>query len=199
MPYTTEKWDEDNYVREICDLKSDFDLIVVCVNPSCEEKKHWITSFEKCGIPCVIGAKIDDKNALIRMHRIFQHFEFMTTNSIGSHVAYAAYSGCKVSIYGTFEEYSEEDVKNNPLYLAYPHVMKHNLTCSTKEIVKSEFPFLFVHPKMADCAVDWANEQLGESNRLGFFSLASQLGWLPHQQAYHWLAKIYAKIREFFK
>ena len=196
LPYTTEKWDEEGYVKEICELKSDFDLIVACIHPSCAEKKAWVRQFESYGIQCITGAEMHDKNALVRMHRIFQHFEFMTTNCIGSHVAYAAYSGCKISIYGKFAEFSKDDLKNDVLYLTYPHVMEHNLFSSTKQTVHEKFPFLFVHPSNAVEAISWASDELGEANKLVFYKLASQLGWLPHQQAYHWSIKIYSKLQK---
>lgn len=196
LPYTTETWDEETYVKEINQLRSDFDLIVACIHPSCAEKNSWIRYFKSYGIPYITGAEMHDKNALVRMHRIFQHFEYMTTNSIGSHIAYAAYSGCKVSIFGKFAEFSKEDVENDVLYITYPHVMEHNLFCSTKHSVNKKFPFLFVHPKKARDGIGWAAEQLGESNKLTFYKLANQLGWLPHQQAYHWIVKAYLKLKK---
>lgn len=198
LPYTTEQWDEEVYVKQIADLKNDFDSIVACVHPSCAEKNNWIVHFERYDIPWITGADMRDKNALIRMHRIFQSFDYMTTNCIGSHVAYAAYSGCKVSIYGNFAEFSKEDVKDDVLYVNYPHVMDHNLQCSTKQAIYNKFPFLFVHPKMASQHKEWAFEQLGAINKVSNFELAWQLGWLPPQQLYYWAAKIYKKLKKEF-
>ena len=194
LPYTTEKWDEEDYVNEIVQLKGDFDLIVACIHPSCVSKGAWTGVFNKHGIPWISGAEMHDKYALVRMHRIFQSFEFMTTNCIGSHVAYAAYSGCKVSIYGRFAEFGKEDVKDDVLYMTYPFVMEHNLENSTKQSIYRKFPFLFVHPTKALECVNWASDQLGEGNKISYYQLAVQLGWLPHQQMYHWTRKIYFKL-----
>ncbi len=198
LPYTTERWDEEAYVKQICDLKSDFDFIVACIHPSCTEKKSWIGHFENYQIPWVKGAEMHDKYALIRMHRMFQHFEYMTTNSKGSHIAYAAYSGCKVSIYGNYAEFSKEDVKDDVLYTSYPHIMEYNLRGATREAMAKRFPFLFVHPKEACEMTGWAAEQLGANNQKSICQLANLLGWMPHQQIYFWGLKVYFKIRNEF-
>lgn len=196
LPYTTEKWDEEVYIKQIDNLKDKFDYIVACIHPSCAEKNSWIVNLEKYKIPWVVGADMRDKNALIRMRRIFRSFEYMTTNCIGSHVAYAAYSGCKVSIFGNYAEFTSEDVKGDILYMKYPHVMEHNLRCSTKKSISKKFPFLFAHPKAAVQHVEWGSKQLGAECRSGNVLLAWHLGWFPHQQAYFWGVKIFRKIKK---
>jgi hypothetical protein len=194
LSYTTEKFDEAKYVQVINELKKDFKDVVVCIHPSCIDKNHWVKSFNKIGIPFIVGANLADKNSLIRMHRIFQHFEFVTTNKIGSHVAYAAYSGCKVSIYGDYEEFKDDDLKNDLLYKAYPHVLKHNLHSGSEKKIREKYHFLFTHPKDAIDLIDWAAIELGEKYRLPLYKLPYHLGWLPHQQLYHWLIKIIFKL-----
>jgi hypothetical protein len=194
LPYTNEKWNEEAYAKQIYSLKNEFDFIVACIHPSCAEKKSWIRQFENHEIPWVTGAEMHDKNALIRMHRMFQNFEYMTTNSKGSHIAYAAYSGCKVSIYGNYAEFTKEDVKEDVLYIEHPHIMEYNLRGATREAMAKRFPFLFVHPKKACEKIDWAAEQLGKDNQKSVYQLAYLLGWLPHQQIYFWAMKIYFKL-----
>lgn len=198
LPYTTESWNEEDYVKQVADLRNDFDSIVACIHSSCVEKKKWVAHFEKNNIPWIVGADMRDKNALIRMNRIFRSFEYMTTNCIGSHIAYAAYSGCRVSIYGNYAEFSEEDVKNDDLYINYPHIMKHNLFCSTKNAISNKFPFLFVHPKLASPQRDWAFEQLGATNKVRMVELAWHLRWFPHHQFYFWTSRILRKLKKEF-
>ncbi len=198
MSYTEEEWDEETYVKQIHCLRDDFDIIVACVHSSCADKNKWVVFFEKYGIPWITGADMHDKNALIRMQRIFKSFEYMTTNCIGSHVAYAAYSGCKVSIYGDYMEFSKEDVKEDVLYMNFPHVMEHNLHGASKEVVSKKFPFLFVHPKIACDWQNWAADQLGANNKKTYFQLANHIGWLPLQQVFFWSFKIYFKMKKEF-
>jgi len=199
LPTTNHLWDEDTYAQKINELKSDFDLIVVCLYYSCIEKNLWIEAFEKYDIPWVAGANSLDKNALIRMNRLFKSFEYMTTNSIGSHIVYAAYCGCKVSIYGSYAEYSEKDYKDDTLYKKYPYLLKHNLRYSSEESVKTHFSYLFSYPSQAKKRVEWAEEQLGKVNKVTLTELAILLGWLPSDQFILYAKKIYFKIRKKIK
>lgn len=199
LDFTNEIWDESSYVELINNLKDDFDCIVVCLNESCVNKNNWTEQFDKHSIPWIVGAAMDDKNALVRMSRIFKSFEYMTTNAIGSHVAYAAYSGCKVSIYGPLAEWKKEYVENDELYRMYPRVMNHNLSNSTEDFISKKFPFLFIHPKKAVMNDDWANFELGREHKKSYFELSVILGWLPHQQLYFLIIRIYMKIKKELK
>ncbi len=42
---------------------------------------------------------------LRRLRRLFGRFEFVTTNGFGSHIAYAAAAGAKVSVFGPYAEF----------------------------------------------------------------------------------------------
>jgi hypothetical protein len=191
-------WDEDTYAQQINELKSDFDLIVVCLYHACIEKNLWVEAFQKYDIPWILGANSLDRNSLIRMNRLFRSFEFMTTNAIGSHIVYAAYRGCKVSIYGAYSEYSEEDFKDDTLYNKYPFLLKHNLEYSSEKSVKSHYPFLFTHPLHAKSRVEWAGKELGKAYKVSHWKLAKHLGWLPWSQFAFYGEKVYIKIKKYF-
>jgi hypothetical protein len=177
LPYTNHAWSEELYTDQIAALADDFDTIVACLHHSCVQKKLWIDAFEKHGIPWIIGADSTDKNALLRMHRIFLSFEYMTTNAIGSHIVYAAYCGCKVSVYGTYQEYTEEDYKHDTAYQKFPFLLKHNLASSTEKSIREAYPFLFSYPAEATPRREWAGEQMGDSNRVAAEEIAKWLGW----------------------
>ena len=196
LDFSNESWDEKTYAKEINSLKGDFSQIVVCVHSSCLDKDNWTEAFEKYEIPWLVGAAMDDKHALVRMNRIFKSFEYMTTNCIGSHVAYAAYSGCKVSIFGQYANWKKEYVEDDPLYRIYPHVMTHNLSNSSEKFISRKYPFLFVHPKKASINAEWASYELGSVYKKTYFEIAVILGWLPHQQLYILSLRIYYKIKK---
>lgn len=177
LSYSNENWDEDSYAKQINDLKDQFDLIVVCLHQICIEKKLWVAAFKKYDIPYIIGAKADDKNSLIRMYKIFNSFEFMTTNQIGSHVAYASYCGCKVSIYGDYAEYSKDDFIDDPYYKRFPSNLESDLLYSSKKYLESSFPFLFSSPIDAKKRISWAEGQLGKENKTTARTLAKLFGW----------------------
>ncbi len=178
LSYSHENWDEDSYAKQINNLKDQFDLIVVCLHQICIEKKLWIDAFEKYDIPWIIGARADDSNSLERMYKIFNSFEFMTTNILGSHVVYAAYCGCRVSIYGDYAEYSEADFRDDPYYIRFPSLLESDLQYFSKRYIKTSFPFLFSSPIDAKKRIKWAEGQLGKANKVTFYTLAKLFGWI---------------------
>ena len=128
------------------------------------------------------------------MYRLFKSFEFMTTNAIGSHVVYAAYCGCKVSIFGDYAEYSSEDYKDDPFYNRFPFLLEHNLKYSSKKSIENLFPYLFSHPKEARIRIKWAEEELGKANKVSFEELGKLLGWNWQGQIAFFTRRIYLKV-----
>lgn len=193
---SNESWNEKTYVKQISELKQDFDYVVACIHHSCVTKGNWVNEFKKHDIPFIIGAQMDDRNALIRMHRLFSAFEYMTTNIMGSHVVYASYSGCKVSIYGDYAEWKHEDLKEDVLFIEYPFVFDHVIHCSSKAYVQEKFNYLLANPKDAKDRIEWAKKELGYENIKSYLYLAWLFGWMPHQQLYFWSIKIFLKIKK---
>ncbi len=198
LPYTNHSWDEEGYAKHIKALKDKFDLIVVCLHQSCVESGLWVNTFKKYDIPWIIGADALDKNALIRMYRIFNSFEFMTTNAIGSHVVYAAYCGCRVSIYGEYTEFSKEDYADTPIYRQFPFLLEYNLRHSSYQYINKAFFFLFSSPEKAEVRIEWAEDQLGKSNKVTFKELPTLLGWRLYDQTIFFIEKVYFRIRKGF-
>ena len=51
-------------------------------------------------IPWITGAWLNDINALQRIRNLFSQFDYLITNSVGSHIPYAGYCGCKILMLG---------------------------------------------------------------------------------------------------
>jgi len=175
LPQVDIRSPEKEYIDYISDFKTKFSKIVFCLHQSCVENNHWISNLEKANIPWVIGASADDKNSLFRMQTLFRSFEYMTTNNIGSHVLYASYCGCKVSIAGPETEMKREYFKNDEVYKKYPYLLDVNLS-SMKNALK-QFPFLFVNPDQAINYKKWANEEIGVKYRKDEHELRKLFGW----------------------
>ena len=144
LSYTDHRYDQKTYVEQIARLKPHFSTIVACVHSSCFSKGYWVPEFEKHGIPCIRGADTYDKNALLRLNCIFKSFGYMTTNTIGSHFAYAAYSGCKVSIYGDFFSPSKDDYRNDPFYKENPELLRFWIEKSQESVIQKQYPEFFL-------------------------------------------------------
>jgi len=51
---------------------------------------YWVDAVDRAGIRWVTGALSNDANILMRVHKILQSFEYLTTNNAASHIPYAA-------------------------------------------------------------------------------------------------------------
>lgn len=177
LPYTEHGWDADGYVAAVQALRPQFSKIVACISYSCVQKKYWTAAFERAGIPWIVGASTGDRNSLTRMAVIFRSFEYMTTNCIGSHVAYAAYSGCKLSMYGPWATYREEDFKNEKFYVRFPDLLHPQLQASSEERVRREYPQFFVDPWKGVTGQDWGAKALGSQYKRTPVEIARLLRW----------------------
>jgi hypothetical protein len=182
LEYTDHTWNRQAYVNEISALKPYFDPIVACVHSSCVAKGYWVDEFQKAGIAWITGADVNDKNALLRIQCIFKSFEYMTTNTIGSHLAYAAYSGCKPSIYGDYVSHSSGDFKHDPFYLDHPELVEYVVSNSAEEKIRTQYPHLFKHPTDARECNEWGAEMVGEKNKKTPEEISKLLGWNINRQ-----------------
>jgi hypothetical protein len=127
---------------------------------------------------------------------LFNQFEFVTTNSIGSHVAYAAYAGAKVSLYGQYQHLDARSLKDDELYKAHPEILNFVVEHSSEVSVKERYGFLFCeHPAHAITSIDSAEGWLGYQNMKEPAKVAGLLNWWPHQQLFQFSRKAFKKIK----
>jgi hypothetical protein len=177
LEYTRHEWKFDAFAQRIQEISDQFSEVVCCVHPACQTNGYWKPNFERLGIPCVMGADVFDRNGLVRIKTLMNQFEFMTTNVLGSHVVYAAAAGVKVSIFGDYAEYREEDYQSTEFYQLHPHVLRPVLDLFSESHVRSQYPSLFCDPIKAQFAKAWADTELGLENRLSPQKLRQLLGW----------------------
>ena len=167
-----------NYSKRIYEMQDHFETIAVCLSASCVETGNWIEEFEALGIPWVMGASIYDRNALPRMKYIFSSFDCVTSNTIGSHLAYAAFCGCRVSICGWQDLYTKELLQDEPHFRKYPDVLIKTLSFMRESSLRERYPDLFrAHPQDAQTQQEWASDQLGCKFRRSSKELANLFGW----------------------
>jgi FkbM family methyltransferase len=130
--------------------------------------------FKKRGFPIVQGALYTDRNALARLQRLFSSFEYVTTNAIGSHVAYAAYWGAKVSFYGSYAETKDANYNNVAEYQPY---MRQWEWARSEQTVRQYYPELFCHPLEAKQRIDLGRYEVGFDNKVTPAELRSLFGW----------------------
>ena len=171
------------FVEYMGGLVSDFSEVYCCLYDQESEVKNpaLIKMCRQLGIGIVRGARGDDMNSLYRLRAIYDHFDFVVTNSLGSHVVYASYCSCRVSVLERF--YMDWNV-GTELYES-PRLA----TLTDINNVKRWYPHFFVdHPSSANNAKEWAAGEIGAASLLSNEEIHDVLGW-------SFLSKIKAVMR----
>lgn len=166
LDHTTLDIDFESYIDSIVSVSDKFSNIVACIHPSCIKKSYWVDSFIERGISVISGAHIADQNSLLRMAVLFSKFEFVTSNGLGSHLAYSAFFGAKPSIYGHLVKYETKNIHNEGIYKNCPEltpILRQKLTAEYK---KKIFSCFYCMPWEAEECIEWAEFQLGKKHKL---------------------------------
>jgi hypothetical protein len=166
-----------DYLDYMADLRRDFEVVAACIHPHDCKSGMWPQQLSKLGIPWTTGASVDDRNALYRMRAIFDLFEGMTTNAIGSHLVYAAFCGCKVSVSGPFHTWDAETFKNDQWYVDKQELLEYGIELSKEINARHTYGHLFRKPSLADSHVAWAEQELGVKHRKNSNQLTRLFGW----------------------
>ena len=169
----------DNYVGEIASIKGKFSLVAACVSATCIAKGFWAPQFEAKGIQVIRGADISDANALRRMRALFESFEFVTTNSYGSHLYYAVYFGARVSIWGEPAMLYRENVLKDDPWAAFPGAVDRLFSEETEQKAEEYLGPLRVDPWIGVQDVNRGRWMLGHDHKLSPFELRACFGWTP--------------------
>jgi hypothetical protein len=169
----------EQYVREIGSIRDKFDLVAACVSANCIAKGLWTSEFAEQGIPVIRGAGIPDLNALKRMRALFDTFEYMTTDSYGSHVYYALFFGAKVSIWGTATPVPRENVLSDGAWTPYPEAVDKLFTEEIEREAEAYLGPLRVDPWIGVQNVDIAKPMVGHDSKLSPDEMRAAFGWTP--------------------
>lgn len=117
-------------------------------------------NWERAGYSVIRGAQYEDVTSLVRVADVFHSFDFVTTNGIGSHIAYASASGCKVSIGGP-----QVALVDGP---QWPSIYRHrpDIREKTEKAVESVLDSLealefYGDPFNARDRLTWGSQQVG--------------------------------------
>ena len=133
-------------------------VLMNCDDIAAGRNKEW----EVNGFQVILGGCEPDSDSIPRLVKIFKSFDIFTTNDFGSPIAYAAASGCRVSVWGP---QSSVDVvkmflggtlyRNRPdLALAGPKWFD-----IANEMLKQQR--LYRRPKEAKEAKEWGEREIG--------------------------------------
>lgn len=172
---TTNQFEYMDYLES---LKPDFEQIYVSIF-SIDFRGPMHHAAEKRGLTVIQGARPDDGNSLLRMRALFDSFEYVTTNVMGSHMLYALYGGCKFSFSGPMYSYDEATylANGNP----HGHSAKYIETLlwlQSEDYLRSRFEKFFVkHPSQGFQDKSFAITEIGERYRMSPKKIGEVLGW----------------------
>lgn len=162
------------YVEAILDIRDRFSEVTLCVTERDYCRGEWRHVFQDAGIPVIIGSTHYDRNPLLRMKEILSRFEFVTTNAFGSHIAYAAHCGAKVSVFGPYCEWRRK--KSTHAVQMFPELADTLVDLQSEKVLRKHFPFLFRHPAEAEQMIAWGGHEIGVDTRLSPSEIRSLFG-----------------------
>lgn len=177
LPYCEVDHDLSGLLNLCKKLKNKGCYVCICVHKDCFIKGKVTSELDQNNIDWFVGASANDVNSLKRMRNIFEHFETVASNAIGSHFYYAQLFGAKFFFIDPFFEYKPELLKNDPNYKDKAELLEHNLKEASKSVIKRKFPNYFCEHKDAICDQDLAEKECGTSHKLEPLELAQLLGW----------------------
>lgn len=169
----------EQYVREIASIRGKFSMVAACVSAYCIARNLWVPEFAGHGIPVVRGAGIADANALRRLRALFDTFEYVTTDSYGSHVFYALHFGAKVSLWGTATPVFRENLLTDGGWGPYPDAIDEILSEATIRKGEAYLGPMRVDPWTAQQNVELGSAMVGHDTKRTPEQLRELFGWTP--------------------
>jgi hypothetical protein len=173
------------WLNAVTELRRTHASVVVCLHA--DDIAELSPVVESLGLSWIVGARVQTLS-LPRMRAIFESFEYMVTDVQGSHLAYAAWCGCKVVMLSPLYERKWERFEEHPHMKRNPQMLM-NLVFHQPENVRERLPFFFVDDlSQAQCHGEWAAGILGMESKRTPRILARLLGWQADDPAFAGLA-----------
>lgn len=157
--------------------KGDFETVCLSLHANDYGDSELVNLIRSMGMSCILGAAAGDANGLMRMRAIFDSFEYVTTNTMGSHIAYGMFSGAKVSISGPLYPWDESDMGHIDWAGAESYRQTLLETRSAEYIRKVFDDLIYASPIEARVDVGKGADFVGYENRLRGKMLKQAMSW----------------------
>jgi hypothetical protein len=162
------------FIDLVNEYKKYFDKIGVCLHKNDFENNYWVEEFNSLGLEILLGAQNNDKNTYYRQAYYYSTYESILTNDFGSHVAYALFFGCKVSISNLS---IEVNLLDDGTWARNPSSINHiysNEFISMRDKYLSKF---YVEPTMAVEDIELGKELVGYYYKISPFKMKFLFKW----------------------
>jgi hypothetical protein len=167
----------DAYAEAIADVRDRFRHVAVCLSREDLEAEQWAWAFRRRGFEVFSAVDPYRPDALQQLKRLLCAFEFVTTNGFGSHIAYAAYCGARVSVFGPFAEIPVERMAKTHAVRMFPELLDRSWALCREGTLLRHYRFLFADPDKAEMRPDWGAREVGEDCKVAPAELARLFGW----------------------
>jgi len=157
---------EEDYASYIDSIAGRFSRVIVMVSPGDHWRGSWSPAFQARGFEVVLGTEPMSVDAMIRLKRLFQGVEFLTTPGSGSHIPYAASCGVKVSIAGPMRAMNPASFESSFSWRLFPETRPHHMKMYDPNALREYYPFLFTDPWRATDQTAWGAAEIGMPSRL---------------------------------
>ena len=166
---------DENYLDYLYSIKDNWKSIYVLIY-YLDKSKKLISEIEARGLKFIIGANPHDRYSLQRTKLIFSLADAVNANVMGSHIAYALASNCKVSFVDNLYRY-EPSVSLNANGMHLSDVVERNLFVASAEYLKSRYKFLFIDPSEGSRNIQLGKKYIGQENKIDSNELKNIIGW----------------------
>ena len=155
----------ERYADYIASLQPLFSEIAVSITEGDYVEGSWWPAFKKRGISVLAGSDPFQRDPMSGVRDLLSRFEFVTSNSFGSHIAYAAFFGAKVSVAGSYAEFPRHELARACGPRMFPELVDVEAELISEASLRQHCPFLFLEPDHAECHRDWAGFELGVQHK----------------------------------
>lgn len=169
------------YLDYLESVKNNFDSIYVSVF-ALDHSDNLSKEICRRGLKLLRGANPADKMSLIRTRRMLEYFKYVSTNTMGSHVAYALSVACCVSVFSPLHKYDSSALLGtvHGFDKRYAERMEY---IYSEIYAKNKFPSLFNdNPLLGYSDEALGLTMIGAAYRLNVNNIIDVLGWrMPDQ------------------
>lgn len=186
-----------NYLDYLSSLTGRFSVWVSVF--SLDESEALKNEITRRGLVPVAGANPQDRNSMIRTRRILELVEHVSTNTFGSHIAYALAAGCRVSVFSPTYQYDVSQYLHPGNGFAPSYAERLRLVHS-EPYLRENFPMLFAENVTDGYAdTELGLEYIGAAQILPAEQLRKVLGWTVERQIAGYSRGAVRRMRRFVK
>ena len=185
----------DIYIKFLKPYLKYFDVVKVCLHQGCLANNMWVDEFTALGIDIIEGAHPEDENALLRQKYLFKQFDYVTSNNWGSHVAYALFFGCKLSIAGPYTEMPKKEYLKQHKWAENPELVDLLLGKEMNDYKLKVLKNTYIAPHKVQTDVELGKRLVGYDSKKTPEELIKILRPKASKIAVYYLTKLLSHVR----